>query len=75
MLHDHYVDHDFVVKLIWILLSLHVLCWGLVYYLAFKHHLVCMKLDMECIFLRFNIPICSCRQLSVGIQRGLWLRF
>lgn len=41
MLHDSYLNHDFMVKLIVILVSLHIVCWGLVYYLAFKYRLVC----------------------------------
>ena len=42
MLHESYINHEFVVKLIIILVSLHVLCWSLVYYLAFRYRLVCI---------------------------------
>jgi hypothetical protein len=40
MLHERYVNHEFIVKLIGLLVLLHIVCWASVYYLAFKHRLV-----------------------------------
>jgi hypothetical protein len=41
MIHEYFVSHEVVVRLILTLFTLHVVCWGLVYFLAFQYELVC----------------------------------
>lgn len=45
MLHESFINHDFIVKVVIAVFLLHTICWTLVYYLAFKYGLVCIPYE------------------------------